>query len=324
MTYEGENVQLSEGNTRYYLEGSSNNDDPVIVCLHGLSGGVFVWEQFSKEITKHGGFRLLRYDMYGNGKSGASEKTHNKELFVEQLKDLLDHLKIEKVNLLGHSLGGMVSLLFTDKYPDRVETVTLFSSAGMKWNLYGTGFIKMFPGTSGFFFEQFLKIYSVDNAIAATFFDAEHCKESVQHYSQYIKDSGLSHFVKGTMKSLSDFPLAAGCVEEAKRVSNMNKKIMIVWGQYDNTVPADDLLPQWEETIPNAKFYAVKWVRHDFMSEEPSICCELVTAFVKDEEISSDKISKFRKHKNPEAVPLGMKDKKLKAFWAKKDEAMLM
>ncbi|KAL0491420.1 2-hydroxy-6-oxononadienedioate/2-hydroxy-6-oxononatrienedioate hydrolase [Acrasis kona] len=317
----GETVQLSDGKTRYILEGDVDNEKaPVLVCLHGLSGGVFVWELFAREMVKRGGYKILRYDEYGNGFSDAVTSKHEPELFVRQLAELIDHLKLPKVNLLGHSLGGAVSILYANKHPDKVENLILLSPAGMKWVLYGTGFIKVFPGMSAFFFEQFLRAYSMERAVPSTFFDPKYSKEGVEIYVDSIKEAGLRHFADGTTKTLKDFPFAEGIVDQVKEFGQKDIKIMILWGEFDTTVQPDVLLPKWLEVLPNAKYYSIKYCRHDFMTEEPAMCGKLITSFIQGEEISAPEVCKLRENKDAEFVELTSGDKKIKAFWESKQE----
>ena len=104
----GTYLKLSAGVTHYELTGPAGGK--VVVFVHGFSVPMFNWDPQVKALTG-AGFRVLRYDLYGRGYSDRPEARYDAALFVTQLHDLLDALKItEPVSLVGLSLGGPVVL----------------------------------------------------------------------------------------------------------------------------------------------------------------------------------------------------------------------
>jgi pimeloyl-ACP methyl ester carboxylesterase len=110
----------------------SQGKGEAVVLIHGLySSAEMNWEKVGimTELAKD--HRVIALDMPGHGKSDKPEK---KEAYgiqiVEDIVLLLDHLKIEKAHIVGYSLGGMGTMKFMAKHPDRVISGTL---GGMGW-----------------------------------------------------------------------------------------------------------------------------------------------------------------------------------------------
>ncbi len=116
----GTYAPLPAGNTHYILGGSP--DGEAVVFLHGAS--IAIWDfDLQAPLLARAGYRVLRYDALGRGLSERPDVPFTRALFVRQLRELLDHLKMHRVVLVGHSLGGAVAAAFAAAYPQRVRGV---------------------------------------------------------------------------------------------------------------------------------------------------------------------------------------------------------
>lgn len=106
----------------YKIEGKGK----TLVFIHGLSDNLLYWEYLSTNLKDS--YQILRIDLRGHGESELGSDEITMGLFVDDLKNLLDNLNIEKVNLIGFSLGGAIALDFTIKYPQRVSSLVLMST----------------------------------------------------------------------------------------------------------------------------------------------------------------------------------------------------
>ena len=84
--------------------------------MHGFSVPYFIWDPTFKFLTKSG-FRVLRYDLFGRGYSDRPKLRYDIDLFCKQLRELLDTLGFEQINLMGLSMGGPITATFTARYP---------------------------------------------------------------------------------------------------------------------------------------------------------------------------------------------------------------
>ena len=101
-----------------------NKDGKPIVYLHGWGQNIEMMEPIAKPFIKTN--RLILIDLPGFGKSSEPDYAWDLEDFVEMLNSLLKSLNIEKPNLIGHSFGGKISLLYASQYP--VDKLILLSS----------------------------------------------------------------------------------------------------------------------------------------------------------------------------------------------------
>lgn len=117
-------LQLGDLRTYYELTGSG----PPLVLVHGGFVDNRMWDAQVADFAP--GYRVLRYDLRGNGLSGPSEKRrYTLELFSDDLKRLLDALELGQVSLCGLSFGGMIAQAFAARYPERLSALILADTA---------------------------------------------------------------------------------------------------------------------------------------------------------------------------------------------------
>lgn len=97
---------------RIYGEG------PPLVILHGLFGQSDNWTTLARAWSKH--YQTIAVDQRNHGQS-PHEEAFTYELMAEDLAETLDALKLESVNLLGHSLGGKTAMFFAQQHPQRIS-----------------------------------------------------------------------------------------------------------------------------------------------------------------------------------------------------------
>jgi pimeloyl-ACP methyl ester carboxylesterase len=102
------------------------NKGPAILFLHGFLEDHSMWQGIISALPKS--YRKLAIDLPGHGQSGNLGYIHTMEEMAEVIKGLLDELKIKKAFLVGHSMGGYVSLAIAEMYPDLVKGIVLMNS----------------------------------------------------------------------------------------------------------------------------------------------------------------------------------------------------
>lgn len=98
----------------------------AIVLIHGFLGNKSLWKAHVAALKQS--FRVICIDLPGHGASDTFGYIHSMELMGDAVKAVLNHLKIRKVVLVGHSLGGYVALAFAEKYPDSVSGLIMMNS----------------------------------------------------------------------------------------------------------------------------------------------------------------------------------------------------
>ena len=101
---------------------------PAILFIHGLLGSSRHWAHLVEALTDR--HRVLIPDMFGHGASEKPVGDYSLGAHAATLRDLLDQLGVEKVTLVGHSLGGGIAIQFCYLFPERVEGLVLVASGG--------------------------------------------------------------------------------------------------------------------------------------------------------------------------------------------------
>ena len=121
---------IPAGSTKIYFE-HFNQFDPTkktVVLLHGFTGSIEDWRSISSSLDI--GFNYLGIDLIGHGKSESPEevKNYKTEEIVKQIDEAVIHLSLNKIILIGYSMGGRAALNFTIRHPEKIEALILEST----------------------------------------------------------------------------------------------------------------------------------------------------------------------------------------------------
>jgi len=101
-----------------------------LVLIHGLSGYIPMWKKnIGALAARH---RVIAVDLPGYGKSDKPRASYSMSFFAETIRGLLDVLGVPKAVLVGHSMGGQVSMHVALQAPERVHALVLSSPAGIE------------------------------------------------------------------------------------------------------------------------------------------------------------------------------------------------
>ena len=110
----------------YITHGSPAN--PALVMLHGVGGNGHSFEALLNLAASR--YHAIAWHMPGyNGDPMPTERAYDWPFLVDALTSLLDELNLERVTLLGHSIGGMLAQLFVNAHPSRVEKLVLSATS---------------------------------------------------------------------------------------------------------------------------------------------------------------------------------------------------
>lgn len=97
-----------------------------IVLIHGFLESMEIWSDYVRSLSKK--YRIICIDLPGHGKSENIGYVHTMELMADCVKEVLHHLQISKCVMIGHSMGGYVTLSFAEKYESNLRGFALFHS----------------------------------------------------------------------------------------------------------------------------------------------------------------------------------------------------
>ena len=115
-------ITTDQGILHYEVYGRGR---PVIL-LHGWLGSWGLWQDTMAYLGQY--YRTYALDFWGFGESGTKRSTYAVSDFVSLVDQFMDQLGIETAPLVGHSMGGTVSLSVAIQYPERVSKVVIIGS----------------------------------------------------------------------------------------------------------------------------------------------------------------------------------------------------
>ncbi|MFH6986147.1 alpha/beta fold hydrolase [Flavobacterium collinsii] len=106
-----------------YSDSGTGN---AIVLLHGFLENKKMWKDYVDFFSeKH---RIITIDLLGHGESDSLGYVHAMEDNANAVHEVLNHLKIEKATIVGHSMGGYVGLAFAELFPKSIRKLVLLNS----------------------------------------------------------------------------------------------------------------------------------------------------------------------------------------------------
>ncbi|MCP5062857.1 MAG: alpha/beta hydrolase [Ignavibacteriae bacterium] len=123
------NLRYKHINVHYSDKGKGT----AIVLLHGFLENSTMWKPFISKLTKKN--RVVTIDLLGHGKTECLGYVHTMEEMSEAIKAVLTKLRLRRVVLIGHSMGGYVTLAFAEKYSNNVKGLCLMNSTATADNM---------------------------------------------------------------------------------------------------------------------------------------------------------------------------------------------
>ncbi|MCW2651860.1 MAG: hypothetical protein JWR32_2836 [Mycobacterium sp.] len=102
---------------------------PAILLIHGIGDNSSTWDTVQTKLAQR--FTVIAPDLLGHGKSDKPRADYSVAAYANGMRDLLAVLDIERVTVIGHSLGGGVTMQFAYQYPQLVERIVLVGTGGV-------------------------------------------------------------------------------------------------------------------------------------------------------------------------------------------------
>lgn len=109
---------------------SVQGEGPPLFLIHGIGASRHSWDGLVQAVQHK--YRCIHYDLRGHGLSPKPKPPYALDDLVEDLEALRAELGIAKAHFAGHSLGGMIGPAYAKRYPDRVLSLGLLSTAAFR------------------------------------------------------------------------------------------------------------------------------------------------------------------------------------------------
>lgn len=97
-----------------------------VVLLHGYLESLAVWEKFAQKLASTN--RVIAIDLPGHGNSEIISSAHSMQTMAESVNAVLEFLNVQQCFMIGHSMGGYVTMEFLNNFPEKLKGICLFHS----------------------------------------------------------------------------------------------------------------------------------------------------------------------------------------------------
>jgi len=227
-----------------------------LVMLHGGGPGASAWSNFGGCLARFAStFRTLLVDQPGFGRSDKPEvEGHYFEFAADKLAALLDELGIERIHLLGNSLGGGTAVRFALSHPKRVGRLVLMGPGGLSLNILSPdpteGVRRLYefgapPGPSREKMEAFIRTMVTDQSLVT---------------EQLVEERYRSATAPGSAEAMASMGASFANPDTYEQgflwreAYRLRHPVLLTWGREDRVNPLDGALAALK-LIPKASLH---------------------------------------------------------------------
>jgi pimeloyl-ACP methyl ester carboxylesterase len=247
---------------------SDSGEGLPVVFLHGFCETSDIWAGIQSHLVKN--FRVITIDLPGFGGSPLLDYTFSLEGVAKEIKNFLDSIKLNKYVLIGHSLGGYITLAFAELFEDKLLGLGLFHSSVFEDNSE-----KKENRTK---LMEFIKSNGVKTFLK-TFIPSLFYKENVNALKDIIYD--LKKSAEQTQpESIIQYARAMRDRNNSEEMlKKFSKPVMFIIGDEDASVPLNKSLQQVK--LPrNSHFLRLAETGHMGMFEKPDETTQFIEGFL--------------------------------------------
>jgi pimeloyl-ACP methyl ester carboxylesterase len=244
---------------------------PPVVLIHGYTDNARDWVPLIPYLSRK--FRLIVVDLRGHGRSDKPECCYARIDFAYDIKLLLDALHIARADVVGHSLGSMITQVLAEQWPERVRNVVLVSSTGGS----RAGSLPKKP--------------ALDYAA-----EIRKLKEPIDPDSPFMIawwDSPKpvnSDFIRRQRRDAANIPLAvwlavldqgANAADLQRNLPKLKAPALLIWGS-DDPIMEEEVRQTLREALPSATVKVFDGLGHNPFWEDPQAVAAVINKFLDD------------------------------------------
>ena len=233
---------------------------------------VYTFRKIVPLLSEH--FSIIAIDLPGFGRSEKSTSfIYSYENYGKLVAACIDFFRLEKVSIIGHSMGGQVALYTSQFVPEKIDKLVLLSSSGYlekanRWKRYSS----YFP-LSGMVARYIINRNSVPDNLKNVLFDPSLITEElIEEFGRPLKEK---NFHKSLLRLLR-YREGDLTIEQLKRIGT---PALLLWGTEDNVVPIHIGI-RLAEDLPNAKLITYERTGHLITEEKPEAISKEILTFL--------------------------------------------
>ncbi|RSU52229.1 alpha/beta fold hydrolase [Sphingobium yanoikuyae] len=251
-------VKEGDGELRIHYNEIGAGDE-VVVMLHGSGPGASGWANFSRNIEPfaQAGYRVLLIDAPGWSKSDSIVNSGSRsDLNARVVKGVIDALGIERIHILGNSMGGHSAVAFALSYPENVGKLVLMGGGTGGMSLFApmpTEGLKLLNGLYAAPTRENLKRFNDVFVYDSSVLTDDLLEARLANMTR--RQDHLDNFLESLKLNPRQFP------DFGPRLPSISAQTLIVWGRQDRVVPMDGGL-RLVAGIPNSRLHIFNQCGH--------------------------------------------------------------
>ncbi len=257
----------------FYQIDNPNSDNTIpIILLNGIMMSAASWDIFKDAFSENN--TLIRFDMIDQGLSSKSQENYTQEIQVDILHELMNHLNIDKANIVGISYGASVALQFAIKHQDKVNKLVIANGVAKtsKWlKAIGDGWIQVGKKRDG---EAYYNI-TIPYIYSPMFYE-----KSIEWMEERKKILIPLFSNPDFLDSMERLTISAETHDTTKELHSIKRNTLIISSEYDFLTPTyeQDYL---HKNIAHSQLHMIYNCGHASMYEVPELFTELILDFCK-------------------------------------------
>ncbi len=275
QTPQDQYIKVGDINTRFWASG---DEGTIVILLHGIGDAVETWGSNISALAEH--HRVYALDLVGFGHSDKPSIQPSLSFGAQFVSDFMETQHIERISLIGNSMGGAISLQFALQFPDKLERLVLESGASLGkeitpvFRLFSIPLIgECLTRPSHWGTAWLLKQVAHDPALITD--------EMVELYYQLSSLPGAQKSFLSAMRVGVNFlgqrPQFVRSILD--HLGKITRPTLIIWGQQDRIIPVAHAQVA-RDRIPNAELHILDSCGHGPHFEHPEEYNRLVLEFL--------------------------------------------
>lgn len=266
---------------RYWDEGTG----PSLLLIHGIGVAAEVWSWNIEELSRS--YRVIAFDIPGCGKSERTERPeiYNQDNIGTFLAKLTEALGINRVSVIGNSLGGFIALSFALSHPTLIDKLILVDSAGLGHEIFLPLRLATIPMAGEILFKP-TRLATKLTTFFTVFNYRNIPSEFIDRLFRYSKIPGTTEAMLRILRSGVNIQgqYAYFSHQELQRITSPT---MILWGKQDRALPVNHVTNALQ-VIPNCHAVILDKAGHGPMIDCPYKFNRLTLEFLRNGKLTKE------------------------------------
>jgi pimeloyl-ACP methyl ester carboxylesterase len=254
----------------------------TLLFIHGLASYMSAWSKLIPLLKNN--FRCIAIDLPGYGKSAAGVHNGQVLFYAGVIDSFINKLALTNVTLIGHSMGGQISIAAALLFPGLIKNLILLAPAGFE--TFSAGDIKWIKNYNTPALYELAGEEQIESAFRSNFFkmpdDARKMIEERIKMRNWKNFKSYCAVVANSLNGLLDYP-----VED--QLGNLSLPVLIIFGRNDRWIPHPalhkELTPELvalngNRKIKDSRLIMVDECGHFIPFEKPERCASEINSFL--------------------------------------------